>query len=206
MATRRKATHRRRRLRIVFVDIDGVLSGLAYYRRVLKTPKPRTRYDCWKEAIDRRAVMRLNRIVRETGAHVVISSSWRKSHPLHRLRKLFYDRGFVGRILGVTPLVAGELRGRECVAWLATHRHPVWSFVALDDQEQDFDPIMDRLVLTTTKCSDGLRNAHVDIAVAILNVSAERRVASWRSAARGRTAQGSMPRAPRLCPAASDRP
>lgn len=60
---------------MLFLDIDGVLSGLAHYTRMRKTGKPRTAYQGWAQMIEERAVARLNQIVRATGAVVVISSS-----------------------------------------------------------------------------------------------------------------------------------
>ncbi len=178
---KKKARRGRRPVRVVFLDIDGVLSGFAHYKRMRKTGMPRTAYLGWAQMIDERAVVRLNRIVSETGAIVVVSSSWRKSHPLSRLRRMLRDRGFVGRVVDVTPEHDHESRGLECVSWLSASTLPVESYVALDDEAYDFAPMRHRLVVTQTKRSDGLRDEHVTAAIRLLKIKDADRIAQWRA-------------------------
>ena len=165
---------------MLFLDIDGVLSSFAHYDRMRRNT-PRTAYQGWAQMLERSAVVRLNRILRATKAVVVVSSSWRTSHPLPRLRRMLREKGFVGRILDVTPAHDNEWRGLECVSWLAASTMPVESFVALDDVSDDFEPMRDRLVVTKTRRVDGLRDAHVKAAIRLLNTSDAERIALWRT-------------------------
>ena len=59
--------------------------------------------------IDPKSINELNRIIIETGAKVVISSTWRKQYNLNELRVLFSKAGFVGEILGVTRVIIGNI-------------------------------------------------------------------------------------------------
>ena len=62
-------------MKIIFLDIDGVIC----------TPKTDFRY------LDIRCVNHLNNIVEDTGAKIVISSSWRYGRTLKGLQNLLYN-------------------------------------------------------------------------------------------------------------------
>lgn len=83
--------------------------------------------------------------------------------------------------MDVTPEHDHESRGLECVSWLAASNMRVESYVALDDQAYDFAPMRHRLVVTKTKRSDGLRDAHVKAAIRLLKLSDAERIAQWRA-------------------------
>lgn len=187
---------------ILFLDFDGVLNSKSYLRAWLKknrsvltrfhtdpTTPPEKLFAFEASKIDRVAVRRVNRIIKATGAHVVVCSSWRHYHPLPRLRQMLRARGFVGKIIGVTPTILDAERGHECAAWLATHRYAVWSFAALDD-DTDYEPMMDRLVRTSVKGyrTDGLKDKHVSAAIGLLRTSATEMVRAWRTHADALTA------------------
>ena len=159
--------------RIVFLDFDGVLNDHHFLSSISNAKKKGlTVYDdqCWHEMINPENIVHLNRIVEATNAEVVICSSWRHAHPTDKLEGFLKARGFVGRVVGMTPTLSGEQRGEECAAWLEAQRtvgRPAWSFVALDD-ERDYEPIMDRLVHTSFHLG-GLCDEHVEPAIALLN-------------------------------------
>lgn len=59
--------------KVIFLDIDGVLNTKWWYTQMNRnTPKDKYGY-----AFDPKAVANLRRIVEETGADIVISSSWK---------------------------------------------------------------------------------------------------------------------------------
>ena len=175
---------RARRVCFLFVDFDGVLNSLAYVHAHRGARPSRILERVWAAKLDPMAIARLNRIVEATGAGVVICSSWRHYAPLGALRRLLRARGFVGRVVGVTPAIRGAKRGAECVAWLSTHRREAWAFAALDD-DCDYEPMMDRLVWTSSPSyrRDGLEDRHVDVAIALLQKSARKTVVRWRARA-----------------------
>ncbi len=134
--------------RVVFADIDGVLA--TGNTRPVGT-------------LDPVLVARLDRLCREAGAVVVISSSWRNmglGSLLVRLRRA----GFDGEVLGVTPELPDDTRGTEISLWLSHHGVGA-GYVILDD-DTDLHPHEAHLV--RTRSTVGLTEGDVDYALAIL--------------------------------------
>ena len=112
--------------KIIFLDIDGVVTS------------SKSRYAFSKECFDA-----LGRILDETGAKIVISSSWRWDNDVARTIKSLTDSShmlvgdnpfpFPEKIVGVTPRI-GE-RGIEIACYLESH--PCDRFAILDDDEFD---------------------------------------------------------------------
>ena len=84
--------------KIIFLDIDGVLNTKYWYSQMDRnTPKDQYGY-----MFDPISVGNLAKIVRETGADIVISSSW-KSLGLSTLLDMWSDRNLPGRVIDITP-------------------------------------------------------------------------------------------------------
>lgn len=131
--------------RIIFLDIDGVLNTGWWYSQMEKNiPKDKYGY-----TFDPKSVANLKKILDETGADIVISSSW-KSFGLSELEKMWQDRGLPGRLIGITPnTVSDELllnadldhmelfsiRGMEIKEWLDKHGQKVSHYVIIDDMD-----------------------------------------------------------------------
>lgn len=147
-------------IKIVFLDIDGVLNSHNYF---LSRPSPKD-YD-HSSMLDPVAMQRLNRLLKATDAVVVISSSWRNGHNVEQLDDLLRSRGFAGRIIGMTATDSDvPTRGGEIQAWLSLHP-TVESFVILDD-DRDSENLSNRWVQTTFM--NGLQDNHVDKAIELL--------------------------------------
>jgi hypothetical protein len=160
-------------MKIVFLDFDGVLNSYEFMREWHERGEKGT------VGLDPKAVVHLNRIVAESGAHVVVSSSWRYAHKLGELKDILNEVGFVGHVIDVTPLpheingmklsliINGQTRGREIDAWLraTAEDRGVDSFVILDD-DSDTEPHEARHIKTTF--AEGLVESHVNAAIAIL--------------------------------------
>lgn len=133
---------------LIFLDIDGVLNnypGLVKLRaRQVGAHDIDDSEDMFPEHVER-----LNRIIQETGALVVLSSSWRRMFPLVTIVSFLERRGFRGRIIGKTPTSLSGYRGEEINRWLAenTSGGVPPRFVILDDGS-DMEPHQDRLVQT----------------------------------------------------------
>jgi hypothetical protein len=102
-------------MKIIFLDIDGVLNSLSSHMAV-----PANMGKLY--SIDADKVAMLDRIVFETGARLVISSSWR--HSWESLGKI---ASMVGEFIDITPyrvwnkeLKQNASRGSEIDQWLAT--------------------------------------------------------------------------------------
>ena len=106
---------------IIFLDIDGVLnSNLWYYKRMSQNIEK----DYPLSEFDPDAIKRLNKILLETGAKIVVSSSWRSGHTNETMQKLLTDVGVIGEVVGLTPSFRGMItdyttpRGCEIDWWL----------------------------------------------------------------------------------------
>lgn len=160
----------------VFLDFDGVLNSTGWLNRsgtnsFIDAERSHENYLLWSaQDISPKAVRRLNRLLRLTGAKVVISSSWRLIHDTEELVAMLVSKGFAGDVVGVTPSLHRDVdgnkmvRGHEIQAWLdanpGTER-----FIILDD-EGDMAHLKDHLVRTLMK--RGLLDEHVDRAIGML--------------------------------------
>ena len=173
-------------MRCIFIDIDGVPNNREFFRTSVGAPD---------DAIDPAAIERLSRIVRATGAEVVVSSTWRCGKSVDDLTETLRRAGFVGVVRDKTPDFLPDpaaVRGDEIQSWLddyaqkvseclsdwAKTKYAVGSFVILDD-DSDMVHLSHRLVQTSF--ATGLLDEHVKKAIAMLM---EHR-ADGRSVARG---------------------
>ena len=146
--------------RYIFLDIDGVLNT--------------GRNDCLDperngHPFDSEAVSNLGRIVRQTGARLVISSSWRHMG-LGKLREMWQRCGLPGGISDVTPGAWGEdetfpTRGDEIKAWLEARTGPV-SYVVLDDNDEHVAGQEGRWIIVNPHY--GISGEDADTAISIL--------------------------------------
>lgn len=153
-------------VRLIFLDVDGVLNSNAWYDGYLPRgfPVPRP-------PLDPAAVGRLDRIVRATNAYIVLSTSWR-GHP--ELPGWLLSHGCRGTVVGQTPVLPGRPRGDEIAAWLnrkAKQGIAVAAFCILDDGD-DMGDLSPWLIQTTQDY--GLQDDDVERAITLLT---ERHVA-----------------------------
>lgn len=138
-------------LRVIFLDIDGVLHSVDSTAVLFKE-------DCMK---------RLQRIVEEVGAVIVLSSSWRLiPHELERARAELKVFGMC--IHDCTSQRIGSIsRVHEICEWLQEHKAEVKAFAAIDDSDlSEGDILQQHWVQTRSDC--GLIEADVDLALSAL--------------------------------------
>ena len=132
--------------KIIFLDIDGVLNTKEWHSRMTKdTPKDEYGY-----AFDPVAVANLAHIIEETGATIVISSSW-KFYGVPKLRQMWKIRKLPGTILDITPKHKGE----------------VSNYVIIDDFDDLLPEQEDHAVLTDSLI--GITDFDAKKAIMILN-------------------------------------
>lgn len=182
-------------VRLLFLDIDGVLNSTEYMkathkgygrvpsreekrlitkalehwddeRKVKELPTIRRMIQNDIRQLDRAAIERLNEIIRQTGAKVVVSSTWRMWYRTPGLQLILSAYGFQGEVIGRTWLSPSRYRAREILKYLDECELPVESYVALDDDSADMVEVKDRLVKTS--CMTGLLDEHIAPAVEIL--------------------------------------
>ena len=118
-------------MKVIFLDIDGVLNSDEYIDRAKNTQGIERHIDIEK-------VKLLKKAINETDAKTVLTSSWRNSKDIGPLRELLekYEIYF-----DVTPFINWE-RGLEIKQWLSTHKC-VEDYIILDDEIYDsFDQEM----------------------------------------------------------------
>jgi hypothetical protein len=154
---------------VVFLDIDCVLNSKQWYAHNAAShegPSPcSTERRLWEKSIDPECVQRLNRILRQTGAVVIVSSSWRKKHALSEIVSILESRGFRGEINGTTSATGALSRTEEISEWLAENRPPGSAWVAIDDELTSGLP-GERIVSPSSET--GLTDRDVEQAIAIL--------------------------------------
>lgn len=150
-------------VKVVFLDFDGVLNSHLYFakhaapNRILDIPV--------RDHIDADAVALVDSLLARTGAHIVVSSTWRLTRDTAELYRLLVAKGLKsGTVVGKTGDLRGAPRGKEIRLWVDTHRPE--SFVILDD---DADMAEMSPWLVKTSFGDGLQAEHVERAAAILS-------------------------------------
>lgn len=154
-------------LKICFLDLDGVLVTGAHMLALHERKEKNF------QVPDPACVERLNRMLEETGAWVVVSSSWRMKYVNRNdhegIRKMLGDLGVQCWTLPdatMTPALRGDReRGDEIQAWLDEHPR-VGQFVILDD-DSDMKHLHTRLVRTTF--AKGFEEHHIAEAKFILS-------------------------------------
>jgi len=122
---------------------------------------------------DRFCVEALNHILTETGALIVVSSTWR-AHRYNGLSRIFESWKIDRPIFSLTPdltrkhgvIYEGVQRGDEIQKWLDEHQDLTESFVILDD-DTDMKHLLHRLVRTRSDIGLTTQDAHR--AIALLN-------------------------------------
>lgn len=151
-------------MKVLFLDMDGVMFSFEHLH-VAKT----------NFAVTESCVKQLNRIVKFTGAKIVLSSTWRRFYSLQKMRKLFKDNGCIAKIIDKTPdkpqcisdLRGKGTRGGEIKSWLDAHSE-VEKFAVVDDDVFDIVNIITKGVVKTNGYK-GLTEEDADKLIEILN-------------------------------------
>lgn len=91
-------------MKVIFLDFDGVLNSEIWYKRrfnEMDMDSIVSKYPYYE--FDPLAMQQLNRIIEETSAKVVISSTWRIGRTVDELQQLLNMVGFEGEIIDTTP-------------------------------------------------------------------------------------------------------
>ncbi len=149
-------------LKIIFLDIDGVLNSEMYYRSVDRTIKDWSRFDP-------RVVDMIIELVKEFSPKLVISSTWRFG-AIKQLNNELSKSGLKQHLHKdwKTPQVHPSHRGTEIKMWLDKHPE-VFNYLILDDDINILDEQTFHLV--QTNIDFGMQNGHLINARDILSVS-----------------------------------
>ena len=144
--------------KIIFLDVDGVLNNGTWAEEMYEQGV-RVYHD---DILHEPSLAQLRRIVDETGAVIVVSSSWRQIAVAYQHLKEWLAK--IGlEVYDKTPYV-GRLRGDDITAWF--NRNPgIYQYVILDDDD-DMDGHMEHLV--QTDFDSGLTEEKADECIRIL--------------------------------------
>lgn len=162
-------------MKVLFLDFDGVLNSSQWLSEVRTYVTGAWTNTNW---FDPAAIARLNKIIEETGAKIVVSSSWRIGRTVLDLCKILFGAGFVGAIIGkitdelrrasegrLRPEIEPVTRGEEIKIWL--NAHPQVTHFAVVDDDSDMDLVRENFVQTDFET--GLLDKHVGRIIALLN-------------------------------------
>lgn len=180
-----------RKLKVIFLDIDGVLNGYSFmldllYKLSIKFNKRKWFKEKYPfSGIHESKVALLSKIVKKTGAVCVLNSS---------ISHLFFPRNNVKSEIGeslnylfdkyniniIGTSFSSKSRENGIYEWLSKHENEIYSYVIIDDEVSFYDLLKDRLVQTSSiksseiimgKLSEntGLKRKHVRKAIKILN-------------------------------------
>lgn len=148
-------------MKLIFLDFDGVLNSIDYARRTRQIGEMSTTYD-----IDPAAAERIRKLVFETGAKIVVSSTWRIIHTLESLQRVLGVFDIPAKdVIGVTPRMSMD-RGHEIQAWLDSTEEDIETFVIIDDSS-DMAHLLPNLIHTSWK--SGFLDKHIAVARDMLN-------------------------------------
>lgn len=128
-------------MKIVFLDIDGVLNHEKWYRERMEARERGEEFAPYPlSEIDPKCVEVLNDICAATGAKIVISSTWRHSG-IEYCRNVLNKCGLTAEIIDITPSNRSDmcLRGNEILKWIKDNKELVGDYynfteyVILDD-------------------------------------------------------------------------
>lgn len=145
-------------MKVIFLDVDGVLNSDEYIDRAKKSDLQGIERD-----IDVEKIKLLKKAINETGAKVVLSSSWRYTKNVKYLKELLARYGI---FVDSTPFIQNE-RGLEIRQWLSENRG-VEDFIILDDEifESYDEELMKKLVKISNRngysLGEGLRQDDID--------------------------------------------
>ena len=148
----------------IFLDFDGPLNT---GRGEFMNP------DRYGHHFDDMAVRNLRRIIENTGAQIVVSSSWRHLG-LEKIREVWTSWGLPGEIVGCTPGVWGDgrifdTRGEEIQQWLEENVDDDYAYVIIDDMDDSeaIEGQEDNWIEVDPHC--GISYNDADYAIKVLN-------------------------------------
>lgn len=160
-------------MKVIFLDIDGILNVY---------PQGRDKYGA---LFHPEFENNLKNIVEQTGAKIVISSTWRMAG-LEVMKQMWKDRNLAGEVIDITPRMfiynefdeyqGQEKRGTEIERWIKDNPKVI-KYIIIDDDTDMLPHQMNNFIQTSTNihhpdCVDlgyGLTKICTEKAIRILN-------------------------------------
>jgi len=149
---------------LILLDIDGVMVPATSWRR------PQFLSDGFS-AFSSKSVEALQRIIFETDAGIILTTSHKSTYDIDKWREIFKSRGLdVNRIDRLPNNYLNSSRKDEILSWHEAAHDPNESFVIIDDDKSLNDlPNHLKMNLILTSPLVGLTDELADNAISILN-------------------------------------
>ena len=119
-------------MKAIFLDVDGVLNNENHILKLVELLGKEQYFQLHKDLgempFDYRSVQLIKKLVEETGAEIILSSTWRLS-PEH-IESLEKFTGL--KVSDKTPRLPYFIRGQEIAQYLYKHREVI-NYVIIDD-------------------------------------------------------------------------
>ena len=145
---------------VVFLDLDGVMVPAVAW-------KPVELLEDGFLSFNKTAIKSLSRIIRETGASIVLTSTHKSKYNIDQWERIFISRGISTSINKLNDNSLGLNRRDEILTWLSNNL--VEKFVIIDDDKslnELPDKVKSKLVLTSSLV--GLNDECADVAIQVL--------------------------------------
>lgn len=116
--------------KIIFLDFDGVMVTDRYQEQLMTSGSPLR--DEHGVKFDPVCAENLRRIINNTDADVVVTSTWKMEMGLDGIRKMWSDRNLPDKVIGITPDIDILHRGNEIETWLGRQTGSV-RYAIIDD-------------------------------------------------------------------------
>lgn len=116
--------------KIIFLDFDGVMVTDRYQEQLMTSGSPLR--DEYGVKFDPICAENLCRIINNTDADIVVTSTWKMEMGLDGIRKMWSDRKLPDKVIDITPDVDILRRGNEIETWLGRQTGSV-RYVIIDD-------------------------------------------------------------------------
>lgn len=158
-------------MKIIFLDIDGVLNGYGEdydYEGIEGAPDST---GCTQHLLSRHLIDNFNYLVKYTGAKVVVSSTWRLGETVGSMQSIFDSVGIECEVVGLTGRDSSSIRGVEIFKWIKDNiedvpYHSYNDYVIIDDDSDMLLWQKDNFV--NTKGERGLTRGDMWKAITIL--------------------------------------
>lgn len=161
-------------MKVIFLDIDGVLNPTHYMNALYKMWKSSNgqikSHDEYGQLFFYQNVQALEKIVNETKADIVLSSTWRMEG-FEKMQNMWVDRSLPRWLDGLTPIAKTHgfenliNRGDE-IQWYID-QYKIENYVIIDDDDDMLPTQLNNFVQTNSYY--GLTMADAEKAIQILN-------------------------------------
>ena len=137
-------------MNVIFLDVDGVLNNEEHILKLVELLGKEQYFQLHKDLgempFDYRSVQLVKKLVEETGAEIVLSSTWRLNPKyIEALEK------FTGlKVSNKTPRLPYLIRGQEIAQYLYKHRE-VTNYVIIDDDSDMLEEQKEHFVQVDAK-------------------------------------------------------